>query len=282
MLHIEDARRRTTRTMLAPLICSAAALLGSACGSATAVEEIEPGTTVTIKLEDGQIVRGQMLEVQPSTFVIKSALDGRASTIQRTSVVEVEPEPEVAGDEARASEPVFDDIVLGAGTELSVELETALVSNASRIEDRVFATMSAPVVVDGTEVIPAGARVTGVVTNAKASGKVQGRASLAFSFDEVNSGDSSYQIETKPFVYHARATKKEDATKIGVGAAAGSLIGAVAGGKKGAAVGAAVGGGAGTAVVLSTSGEEVRVPAGTSLSVRLTSPVTIRVQRSAS
>ena len=55
------------------------------------------------------------------------------------------------------------------------------------------------------------------------------------------------------------------------------MLGAIIGGGKGAAIGTAVGGGAGTAVVMSTRGEEVRLPAGTSLTVRLTQPLTVRV-----
>ena len=37
-------------------------------------------------------------------------------------------------------------------------------------------------------------------------------------------------------------------------------------------------GGAGTGVVLSTRGKEVSLPAGTSVSVKLTEPVTVRVR----
>ena len=66
--------------------------------------------------------------------------------------------------------------------------------------------------------------------------------------------------------------------KIGAPAAGGAIIGAIAGGKKGAAIGTAVGGGAGTAVVLSTRGEEVHLPKGSALSVKLTEPLTVRVR----
>jgi hypothetical protein len=51
----------------------------------------------------------------------------------------------------------------------------------------------------------------------------------------------------------------------------------VLGGKKGAGVGALAGGGAGTAVVLATRDKEVRVGRGTTLAVRLSAPLTVRV-----
>jgi hypothetical protein len=51
------------------------------------------------------------------------------------------------------------------------------------------------------------------------------------------------------------------------------------GGGSGAAKGAAIGGGAGTGAVLATRGDEVRLPAGTPLSVTLAAPLTVRVPR---
>src|SRR4030095_13324298 len=75
----------------------------------------------------------------------------------------------------------------------------------------------------------------------------------------------------------APATKKSDAEKIGIPAAGGAVIGGLIGGKKGAAVGAVVGGGAGTATVLTTPGKEVVLDKGSVLSIRLESPVDVRV-----
>ncbi len=85
------------------------------------------------------------------------------------------------------------------------------------------------------------------------------------------------KIQSAPIAREAEATKKQDAAKIGGGAAGGAIIGGLLGGGDGAAKGAAVGGAAGTGVVLSTRGKEVRLGPGTDLSVRLTAPVTVRV-----
>ena len=70
---------------------------------------------------------------------------------------------------------------------------------------------------------------------------------------------------------------REDAAKIGIPAGAGAVIGGIVGGKKGAAIGATVGGGAGTAVVLSTSGEEVELPRGTTLTLPVEQAIEVRV-----
>jgi hypothetical protein len=62
---------------------------------------------------------------------------------------------------------------------------------------------------------------------------------------------------------------KSNATKIGGGAAAGALIGALARGGKGAAIGAGVGAGSGVAVA--TGKEEAVIPAETALTFTTTS-----------
>jgi hypothetical protein len=75
----------------------------------------------------------------------------------------------------------------------------------------------------------------------------------------------------------APATKGEDAAKIGIPAAGGAIIGAIIGGKKGAAIGTAIGGGAGATVVLTTHGDEIRLPVGTVLALPLDQALDVRV-----
>jgi hypothetical protein len=103
---------------------------------------------------------------------------------------------------------------------------------------------------------------------------------VAFRFNQLDlPGEGGrVPIRTAVIARQAQPTKKADATKIGGGAAAGAVIGAIAGGGDGAAKGAAIGGAAGTGVVLATRGKEVRLGAGTPVVVRLTQPVTVRVR----
>ena len=74
-------------------------------------------------------------------------------------------------------------------------------------------------------------------------------------------------------------SKKDDAVKIGGGAAAGAVIGGILGGGKGAATGAALGGGAGTGVVLATRGKEVGLASGASVTATLADAVTVQIPR---
>ena len=193
-----------------------------------------------------------------------------------------------AGDVVREPTPletavakiIVHEITIPAGTELPVVLDTSVASDTSTVESAVRAHLSRAVVIDGRSVLAEGTTVSGVVTDATRSAKVKGRAHVAIRFDSLAPAgdDERYRIHTAAIGRTAPATKKDDAIKIGAPAAGGAIIGAIIGGGDGAAIGAAAGGGAGTAVVLSTRGQEIRLPAGSALRVRLTEPLVIRVR----
>ena len=206
----------------------------------------------------GAVAIGATMTLTPAAAV------GRA-----TSVVPASP-AELRAHDTR-------EVTIPAGTQLRLRLDTSLASNTSRVEDRVQARLAAPVVVGGTTVLPSNTDVTGHVTQARPSGKVKGRAYLAVRFTELRDDGERYRMSTRTWAREARGTKKKDAAKIAVPGAVGGVVGAIVGGKKGAAIGAGVGAGGGTAVVLSTAGEEVRLPRGSTLLVRLSEPLTVRV-----
>lgn len=186
-----------------------------------------------------------------------------------------------SGDRVKAAEakrPVYREVSLPAGTTLRLDLASSISSDGSKVEDAVRATVREAVVVDGQTVVPMGAELSGVVTDVEDSGRVKGRARIAYRFDSMSVGEERYEIATAPTTHVAEATKGEDATKIGIGAGAGAAIGAIVGGGSGAAKGAVIGGAAGTGAVLATKGKEVRLGPGANVTTRLTAPVTIRVK----
>ncbi len=170
--------------------------------------------------------------------------------------------------------PKFREITIPADTPLSVTLESSIASDTSQIEDPVEGRLARPIVVSRTTVLPTGARVMGSVIDAKRSGRVKGRASIAVRFDRVVVHGEPYRIQTARITREATASTKSDVKKGGIGAGVGAIVGGIAGGGKGAAIGGVVGG-AGT--VMATRGKEVQLAAGTTLSTRLTSPLEVRV-----
>jgi hypothetical protein len=179
--------------------------------------------------------------------------------------------------EAAAAAPRFREVTIPAGTVLSARLNTSVGSDTSRPEQRVDATLTRGVRINGVEALGSGATLRGVVTNAERSGRVKGRASVAYRFNQLTDEGQSYTISTRTITHEAPGTKKRDAATIGVPAAGGAIIGGILGGKSGAVKGGAIGGAAGGAAVLSTRGKEVRLAPGATVSVRLASPLTVRV-----
>jgi len=174
--------------------------------------------------------------------------------------------------------PSYRDVTIPAGTALPLTLTSSVASDTSAVEDAVSARLTQAITIDGREALPAGAQLDGVVTEVDESGRVKGRAVIAFRFTSVRTGGEQYDLQAAPVTHVAAATKGEDATKIGIGAGAGAVIGGLLGGKDGAAKGAAIGGGAGTGVVLATRGQEIRLAPGADATSRLTAPLTVRVR----
>jgi len=156
-------------------------------------------------------------------------------------------------------------VSIPAETIMMITLTTPLASNTSKVEDQVKGTLTKPLVVSGTTVVPAGAEVFGAVTDVKQSGRVKGKASITFRFNRLSARNESHRIQTAPIAIEAGSSTKSDAKKGAVGAGAGAIVGGIAGGGGGAAIGGIVGG-AGT--VLATKGKEVELPAGTMVSTR--------------
>lgn len=177
-----------------------------------------------------------------------------------------------------AARPVYRDVTIPAGTTLPLALTSSIASDTSAVEDAVTAELTRAISIDGRDVLPAGARLAGNVTQVDGSGRVKGRAMIAFRFTSLRTGDEQYDVQSAPLSHLAPATKGEDATKIGIGAGAGAVIGGLLGGGDGAAKGAAIGGGAGTGVVLATKGKEVRLGPGADATTQLTAPLTVRVR----
>jgi uncharacterized protein YcfJ len=169
-------------------------------------------------------------------------------------------------------------VTLPAGTTLPLRLQSAVASDTSSVEDVVRAELREAVAGGGATVLPAGTEFAGTVTSVERSGRVKGVARIAYRFDSLTHAGTRYEVGAAPLVHEAEPTKREDATKVAIGAGAGAAIGALLGGGSGAAKGAAIGAAGGTGVVLATRGDEVRLESGASVTTTLSAPLTIRVR----
>jgi hypothetical protein len=156
--------------------------------------------------------------------------------------------------------------VVPSGTELDVRLEQGLSSDTARVEDRFEATTAVDLRENGRVLIPAGSRVRGVVTAVRDAGRVERKGELQLSFDQITVNGRSYPLRATVTQALEAGGYREDAGKIGTGAAVGAILGGILGGVKGAITGILIGGGG---VVAATEGEDVNLPAGSVLRVRL-------------
>ena len=170
-------------------------------------------------------------------------------------------------------------VTLAAGTALKVRTTSTLSTKSAEAGERFTATLAEPLI-EGDRVIAAkGATVEGKIVESDDGGKVKGLARIAITLTSLHTTRGEVPISTASVGRQARATKKKDATKIGIGAGVGAAIGAIAGGGKGAAIGSAAGAGAGTGVVLATKGDPAVFPAESLLTFKLNAPAEIPVDR---
>lgn len=176
--------------------------------------------------------------------------------------------------------PQFEELVLPASSVIGLQVETALSSERARVEDRVDARVTRDVLVNGRVAIPAGSRVLGSVTMVDKGGKVKGTARLGIRFHTLVLADGSeVTLHTEPFYRDGESPAGDSTKKIGGAAVGGAILGAILGGGKGAMIGGAAGAGAGSAAVMASDRHAAVVAPGSIVTVHLSSPATIQVER---
>ncbi len=154
-----------------------------------------------------------------------------------------------------------------AGTRVDVRLGSSVSSGTAQAGQAFDGTVARDVVVNGKTVAKAGDPVKGKITYAKSSGRLHAPGVLTLRLTQV--GGAS--VSSSAYSRKGKSHKKSNVTKIGGGAAAGAIIGALAGGGKGAAIGTLAGGAAGTGVAAVTGKEEAVIPAEAVLPFTITS-----------
>jgi len=189
--------------------------------------------------------------------------------------------PEAPSTEAAPAEPVAAEpppppapVVVPAGTTLRVRLVQAVGSKISMDGQSFEATFSSPVVVKGVTAIPAGTRAGGTVTEAHASGRFKGGATLSLRLNTIRLNGQTYSIRTATYAQTSTGKGKRTAAMVGGGTGGGALIGGIAGGGKGALIGGLIGAGAGT-VGAATTNRDITLPSETIVHFSLSSSLTL-------
>ncbi len=181
----------------------------------------------------------------------------------------------VADNTAKAAADDFAEVA--AGTSLVIRLDQPVSTRSTGVGSAISGSTIEPVVYDGEVLIPAGSPVRGVVTAISKDPPL-----LSASFTEIEVGGEPHPLEASlsGARMNVRSKMKDEAAKIGGGAAAGAVLGGVIGGNvKGAVIGAAAGAAAGTGVALATKESWAFLPAGSQVAVRLEASLRLRLAR---
>jgi hypothetical protein len=185
-----------------------------------------------------------------------------------------------AVEEPTVPEKRYEELVIPSEAVIGLQIDNAVSSSTARVEDRVSARVTRDVRTGGLVAIPAGSRVQGSVVLVERGGKFKERARLGVRFHTVVlAGGETVPIQTETVYREGDSKSGQSAAKISGGAIGGAIIGAILGGGKGAIIGGATGAGAGTAAVAAGDRSEATLPAGTSVTARLSSPASVTVER---
>jgi len=185
------------------------------------------------------------------------------------------------------------------GAHVLLRMESSINTRTAQEGDFVYLRTASPITADGQIVVPVGSYVQGVISHAKRSGRVSGRAELGirletltltggkvFKFaphlNSVDAGDTGQKVTGKENTVQQASSKGQDVARVAILAGAGAALGATLdrglltnGGAKGAGIGAGVGAAVGLATVLLTRGKEVELRQGATLDVVFERPVAI-------
>jgi hypothetical protein len=161
-----------------------------------------------------------------------------------------------------------------ADTEFDVRLQDSLSSATAKVEDRFDATTAVDLRDErGRVLVPAGSTMRGVINSVQKATRTERTGKLTVAFDRLTIDGRSYPIRATVTQALESEGIRGEMGKIGIGAGAGAVIGAILGGAKGALAGILIGGGG---TIAATEGKDVELPAGTMLRVRLDSPVDLQ------
>jgi len=132
----------------------------------------------------------------------------------------------------------------------------------------------------GRLVIPAGSLVSGTITDVTSAPNPSSPGTLTLALNSVAVNGRSYPmhatIDSLATERHGRSISGGDAVKVGVGAAAGAIVGQIISkNSKGTIIGAVVGAAAGGVYAAATKDGDISLPAGTHILVTVTQRLNI-------
>lgn len=240
----------------------------------------------TLELRDGRVLKGKYLG--GTQAVLRFEINGEVQTFNTTDAVALTftgnagrsapaaaVAPAAVPANSMASSASGGDVTIPAGQSLLVRMIDGVDSSKNHVGDVFHASLETDLTIGNTIVARKGTDVYGRLADAQKSGTFTGKSELQLELTRIVIDGKDYPVVSSDYTLQGKGQGSSTAKKVGIGAIAGTIIGAAAGGGKGAAIGAAAGGATGAGVQVLTKGAQVKVPSETLLEFRLQQPATV-------
>jgi hypothetical protein len=220
--------------------------------------------------KERSLTRAEYLDVRDRIENLRARAQGETANRNTPTPARSQPTAATTAPLARG------EVEIPAGTEMDVRLSNSLNSGTAQVEDRFEATALVDLVVNGRTAVPAGAVLRGVVSAVEPATRTNRTARMTVSFDQLTIDGRVYPIRATVTQALEGEGIRGEAGRVGAGAGVGAILGGILGGFKGAMAGILIGGGG---TIAATEGQELNLPQGSVLRVRIDSPVRIQTGR---
>jgi hypothetical protein len=256
----------------------------------------------TLELKNGKVFQGRFLG--GTAAILRFEVNGEVQTFSTNDIVALTftgrgagatpmaapapapapapaaPAPAPAPAPAAADVGPGGQVTVPAGQSLLIRMIDGVDSSKNHVGDIFHASLETDLTIGNTVIARKGTDVYGRLAESQKSGNFSGKSELQLELTRLVIDGKDYPVVSSDYTLQGKGQGSSTAKKVGVGAVAGTIIGAIAGGGKGAAIGAAAGGATGAGVQVLTKGAQVKVPSETVLEFRLQQPVTVTATQS--
>ncbi len=169
---------------------------------------------------------------------------------------------------------------LQAGTIIRLQMDNEINSKVASVNDTFTTTLTMPVKVQETVVLPVGTVIEGRVTKVRRASYGGKGGSLEVSFQTLRLLNGGKRGIEGVLVTQLKAETSQTANVLTIlgGTVLGGIVGAVSTSQNGSLIGAGVGAGAGTSVAFLRKGSDVKIRAAEEFEIKLTKTVNLPVQ----
>ncbi len=169
---------------------------------------------------------------------------------------------------------------LQAGTIMRLQMDNEINSKVASVNDTFTTTLTVPVKVQETVVLPVGTVIEGRVTKVKRASYGGKGGSLEVSFQTLQLLNGGKRGIEGVLVTELKAETSQTANVLTIlgGTALGGIVGAVSRNQNGSLIGAGVGAGVGTSIAFLRKGSDVKIRAAEEFEIKLMKTVNLPVQ----